>query len=825
MLLSTLLLVPANFAHATGQVNINGGSPLLVPQAQTTLSVPIQISGSDALNGFDVQVFADPTILSGASISLTGSVIPSPTIVIECINGVLVAGTTCAPQDASGVVHLGAVHIGSLVAAPVSGLLFTINYNIVGHSSGTPISFNTGCSGTSVGTDCVTVSNGTPTAVSETDLGTTFANLNDFSMTPTFARLSTPASTAITDAINFAALGGFSDTLNVATTGPCTLSAPSVDLTFPSGTDTLSCSSTSNGDFTATVTATGFTSSLSHSATIPVHVGPAGFSTALPANVTVIAGTSSSTTITVTGFSSFSGTVTLTATSTTAGITAAASPSMVTLTHDASGYSTATSTLTVSVAASVASGTYSLSVTGASAALPIIVPSRDFSLVTTPTSEGVPRGGAVVATITLTSTGSFAGTVNLSASVVANGLDPGTGVNNIVSTFTPPSVTLTAGGSATVGLAASTIKIGTSPNPGNTATGNYTLTITATGASSPHTAIITFNVFDFSLGPNFCAGNNQIIFTSNANDAFFTPVSVGAQCNTFTVTTQTTAQGGGQSTLWMQVNSLGGLQTHGAAGTGVVAAVNPFGPGRGTRVPALHRNVCFFQVFLPNGTQLSRPYIAANGPIVRAGPFGGCRFSFAYAVPNDVDSPTCSPGMVNATCAVVNNVDFYAVTADALPNTLPGTYLINVCGLIGTLLNCQMVTLDVVQAAIVHQFVFTHTVSVSTGGLQSFKLGVTNPDLNFAVFAQVTVTATDQFGGSVSVSTAVIKINANANANNLALSLKFTSADVGKTFTFSTSILESATDPGAVTVDQVNGTTSAGTSTEQSVIAIFTVVN
>lgn len=823
MLFSSLLLVPTIAHAATGQVNINGGAQVLGSPFPSTVSVPINIAGSDALNGFDVQVFADPTILSATSVSVTGSVIASPTIVIECINGILVAGSTCAPQDGNGVVHLGAAHIGSLTVAPTSGLLFTINYNVVGNTAGTPISFNTGCAGTSVSGDCVTVSNGSPTAVPETDLGTTFANLNDFTITPAFASISTPAGVAITDTINYAAKGAFSDSLTETVTGPCTLGTGSVDLSFPTGSDTLTCSSATNGDFTVTVTATGFSTNISHSATIMFHVGAAGFSSTLNhSSITVPRGTSDSTTIvTLTGVSGFSGSVSIVATG-PAGITGSASPAMVTLTPDGSGYSTGTSTLTITVAGTVATGIYTVTVTGGST-LSVTVPGLDFSIAALPSAESVPRGGSAVATISLTSLGSFAGTVTLSATIVATGLDvPATGVNNIAATFLPATVTLTAGGSGSTAFSGGTVKIGTSPNPANTATGNYTATITATSGSLSHSVAITFNVFDFSLGPNYCAGSSQTIYTSP--DTFFNPVSVGETCNTFTLTTQTTAQGGGQSTLWMQVNSLGGFATHGAAGTGVVAAVNPTGPGTGSRVPELHRNVCFFQTYFANGTQLSRAYIQANGPVVRAGPVGGCRFSFAYAVPNDIDAVACVPpdNVALLDCANANNPDFFAIYADSLSHTLPGTYLVNVCGLVGTLLNCQMITLIVVSAPIVHQFVYTHSVSIGSGGVQSFKLGVTNPDTH-VVYAQVTVTGTGSFGDTFTVTTGVFKINPNANANNLALSVRLTRAEIGETFTFSSSILVSAVDAGAVAVDPINGTTSAGTSTLSSVTATFSV--
>src|SRR6266487_2803630 len=582
MLLSSLLLVP-NVTHAlTGQVNINGGAQVLSAQAPATVSVPINIAGSDPLNGFDIQVFADPTILSAASVSL-GSVLASPSIVIECINGILVVGSTCAPQDANGVVHLGAAQIGSLTSA--SGVLFTINYNVVGNSAGTPISFNTGCSGTSVSGDCVTISNGSPTAVPETDLGTTFANLNDFDMTPAFASLSTPAGVPISDVISYTAKGAFSDSLTETVTGPCTLATGSVDLSFPTGSDTLTCSSATNGDFPVTVTATGFSTSISHTANIALHVGPAGFSSKLNH----------------------------------AGVTGSASPSVVTLTHDASGYSTATSTLTVNVAGSVATGVYSLAVTGGST-LSVTVPALDFSIVASPAAESVPRGGSAVSTLNLVSLGSFAGTVTLSATITPIALDSGTGVNNIVVSFLPPTVTLTAGGSGSAAFSGGTVKIGRTPNPGNTATGDYVATITATSGSISHSVTVSFNVADFVFGPSFCSGNTEVDTSPNG---FFPQVFIGEQCNTFTLTTQTGANGGASAVVWTEINALGGFGTFGVDSTGVIASGDPTGPGRGTFVPELGFSVCMYQTYWGNGTLIPRSYLAANGPVVRDTDGGG----------------------------------------------------------------------------------------------------------------------------------------------------------------------------------------------------------
>jgi hypothetical protein len=823
MLLSSILLVPTLAHAATGTVSVNGGNQIVTAQTATTVSVPIQIQGSDPLDGFDIQVFANPAILSGASISLTGSLLASPKLVIECINGVLVFGPTCAPQDGAGVVHLQVVQLGANIAnIGTPDTLFTINYNIVGTSASTPISFNTGCSGTSVSGVCVTISNGTTTPLSETAVNGSFANLNDFSITPTFTKISTPAGTPISDVINYAALGAFSDTLTETLSGSgashCSLATMSVNLAFfPTGSDTLTCSSLTTGDFSVNVTATGSGSGISHSAVIDLLVAPAGFGTTLNQNfIHVSRGTSDSTTIaTLTGVSGFSGTVTVTVSSPT-GITGTASPSMVTLTPDASGYSSGTTTLTISVGATTASGNYTLSITGG-ATLIVNVPISDFTLSVTPAAESIPRGSTAAATINLASTGSFSGTVTLTATVTGNALD-NDGVNNIVSSFLPVTVTLTSGGSGGSAFFASTVKIGFTPNPANTATGNYSATITATSGSITHTVTLIFLVQDFVLGPNFCPGNTPVFGTP---DGEYVPAFIGQSCNSFTLTTQTVANGGAESNLYVQVNSLGGLQTNGATFLPGIQSGDPTGPSRGRFVPELGFKICFFQTFFANGTQIAPSFLQANGPIVRGDPTDGCRGD-GEAFPNDVAGTTA------------NNIDFFAVTADSLSHTLPGTYLVNVCGQIGTLVNCDMVTLIVIRAPHQGQAVFSHKVSISAGGVWTFKGGITNLS-TVNIFAQLEITGIGSLGDTFSQTTATVLIAPGASANNLGFSVQFTSAEIGEKFTFTTTIIASAVDSGSVLVSMFpagnnafNGFfppfTASGTSTLQSTTASFTVV-
>jgi hypothetical protein len=431
--------------------------------------------------------------------------------------------------------------------------------------------------------------------------------------------------------------------------------------------------------------------------------------------------------------------------------------------------------------------------------------------------------------INLVSISNFAGTVTLSAAIANQGTDSAGLTTNITPNFSPATLSLSAGGAVAANFFATTVKAGAFGSPTDTATGNYTATITATSGSVSHQTVITFSVFDFGLGPTYCPGNTPVVISpdddfaggNGAGTINYDPVFIGAQCNTLTITTQTVAQGGSDGlgvgleagTLWMTVKAFGGLVSNAFNGNGV-AGLNPQLPGRGAAtgvfVPELGFRVCLAQTFWANGTQIPYSYLQAHGPIIAPGtgqwmPFGpfnfGCRFD-AGAYPHDI-----------AASHPTNNVDFFAVAAQSLSTTLPGTYLFNICGLSGSLFNCQRLTLVVVQAPVVHQFVYAHTVSIAAGGIQSFKLGVTNPDLTNAVYVQVTVTGTGSGSDTFTAQTAVFKINPNANSNNIVLSVKLTPAEVGETFTF-TSFVSVGISPTGLT----------GASTLQSVSATFTVV-
>ena len=112
----------------------------------------------------------------------------------------------------------------------------------------------------------------------------------------------------------------------------------------------------------------------------------------------------------------------------------------------------------------------------------------DFSISPSPSSFSVPPGASGTSTITLTSLGSFTGTVTLSPSISPNG--PTISVN-------PSSVTLVAGGSETSKLTVST--------QSSTPLGDYTVTVAGNSGSISHSTIVHVSVRlspDFSIAAN-----------------------------------------------------------------------------------------------------------------------------------------------------------------------------------------------------------------------------------------------------------------------------------------------------------------------------------
>ena len=173
---------PANPCPST-PYTFDGPYPPAPQLSPTQIRVGVYVNGSAGLNGFDITLSATHTVLSPVAVDLTGSLLTgTPTIVVECLSGILVSGSNCFNTDTVDTVHFAATsQPGSPAsAAPTSGLLFTAIYNIIGTApvGGISVGLQSGCTKTSIpGGVCVTVTNGTTTPDSESiQTGTSFNN-------------------------------------------------------------------------------------------------------------------------------------------------------------------------------------------------------------------------------------------------------------------------------------------------------------------------------------------------------------------------------------------------------------------------------------------------------------------------------------------------------------------------------------------------------------------------------------------------------------------------------------------------------------------------
>ncbi|HYU55005.1 MAG TPA: hypothetical protein VEL71_02175 [Candidatus Dormibacteraeota bacterium] len=147
------------------------------------------------------------------------------------------------------------------------------------------------------------------------------------------------------------------------------------------------------------------------------------------------------------------------------------------------------STMTVSGPASAPLNTYTITIGGTSGRLSHNVtsilrvvppPSPDFSISAAPSSINVTRGSSTSSTITLTSIGGFAGTVNLSASISpSSGSSPTLALN-------PNRVTLLSGGTGNSVLTISTT--------GTTLLGVYTIVVLGVSGTLANSVSITLRV-------------------------------------------------------------------------------------------------------------------------------------------------------------------------------------------------------------------------------------------------------------------------------------------------------------------------------------------
>ncbi|HEX2646409.1 MAG TPA: hypothetical protein VHO95_04215, partial [Candidatus Dormibacteraeota bacterium] len=205
--------------------------------------------------------------------------------------------------------------------------------------------------------------------------------------------------------------------------------------------------------------------------------GPGFNLAATPASQTVVAGGSTTYTVTIADTGGFTGPVAFSSSGLPAGATATFNPA------STSGPS---STLGVATSASTPSGTYLLTVTGTSGSMAKTatatlvvqpVPTPDFALGASPSSQTVNQGESGSYTVTVTPSGGFTGSVTLSASGLPSGAGATFGTNP---TSSSSSLTVTTGAT--------------------TPAGTYAITVTGTSGSLSHSTSVSLTV---QIPPDF----------------------------------------------------------------------------------------------------------------------------------------------------------------------------------------------------------------------------------------------------------------------------------------------------------------------------------
>jgi subtilase family serine protease len=210
----------------------------------------------------------------------------------------------------------------------------------------------------------------------------------------------------------------------------------------------------------------------------PTSTSPAFSITASPSSVSVVQGSSGTSTITTTVSGGFDSAIALTASGQPTGVTLTLSSS--TIAAPGSG----SSTLTMTVASTTAVGTYTITVSGtgggithtATVALTVTAPTAGaFTISVSPTSGSLRQGQSGIATVTTAVSGGFDSAIALSATGEPTG---------VTITFTPASIAAKGSGTSSMLLTVSrTAK-----------TGTYPITITGTGGGITLTTTLTFEV-------------------------------------------------------------------------------------------------------------------------------------------------------------------------------------------------------------------------------------------------------------------------------------------------------------------------------------------
>jgi uncharacterized membrane protein len=398
---------------------------------------------------------------------------------------------TLAATPGSQTVTQGANTSYTVTVSSVGGFNGNVALTLSGLPAGAGYTFNpSSVAGSGTSTLTVTTSSSTPTGTyTLTITGSSFPLRHSATITlaviaaPDFSLAATPSSTSVIQGsgasytVTVSSINGFTGNVGFSLSGLPTGAGYSFSPSSIAGSGTSTLSVTTSGSTPAgtySLTITGTSGTLVHSATVNMVVAPPPDFTLTATSVSPTATQASNTsyTISLVAVNGFTGNVGFSLSGLPTGAGYSFSPSSIA--------GSGTSTLSVTTGTSTPAGTYSLTITGTSGTLVrstavtlVVNTAADFSVSATPGSRTVSPGDTTRYSITVTPGNGFNQTVNLSVSGLPYGTTAG---------FNPVSVN---------GSGTSTLKVNTR---WWTARGTYTLAITGTSGGLSHTTAVTLTV-------------------------------------------------------------------------------------------------------------------------------------------------------------------------------------------------------------------------------------------------------------------------------------------------------------------------------------------
>jgi uncharacterized membrane protein len=549
----TATVTPVNGFNGTVTLSASG-----LPTGVTASFSPATVAGSGSSTatitvGSGVAAGSYPLTITGTSGSLTHSA--NVTLTVPAADFSIAATPSTQTAGPGG----GTTYTATIT--PLNGFSGTVTLSASGLPTGVTASFSpatvagsgsstatiTVGSGVAAGTYTLTLTGTSGSLTHSANVSLTVTPAPDFSISASPSTQTVAVGGSTTYTATLTAVNGFSGTITMSASGlPAGVTAsfnPATVVGSGSSTATITVGSgVAAGTYTLTLTGT--SGSLTHSANVTLTVTPPPDFTiaASPSTQSAPVGGSTTYTATLTAVNGFSGTVTLSASGLPTGVTASFNPATV-----AGGGS---STATITVASSVATGTYPLTITGTSGSLThsanvslTVTPPPDFTIAASPSTQSAPVGGSTTYTATLTAVNGFSGTVTLSAS----GLPAG-----VTASFNPATVAGSGSSTATITVASSV------------ATGTYPLTITGTSGSLTHSANVSLNVTDFTIAASpstqtvAAGGSTTYTATLTAVNGFSGTVTLSASGLPTGVTASfnpATVAGSGSSTATITVAS------------------------------------------------------------------------------------------------------------------------------------------------------------------------------------------------------------------------------------------------------------------------------